>query len=158
MALTDHKPTGLMRTLLRAPIWLYRLRLGWLTDHRFVYIAHRGRRSGERRETVVEVVRYFPAIPAVVVNAAWGAHPDWYLNLKAAPALEIRLATQRWEHPRQRFLSSSEAERILQEYQQMHPYAWEGLAPLLGFPADPADPRWPEVAARVKAIAFAPAS
>lgn len=30
MALTDRKPTGWLRTLLRAPIWLYRARLGWL--------------------------------------------------------------------------------------------------------------------------------
>jgi deazaflavin-dependent oxidoreductase (nitroreductase family) len=158
MTLTDHKPTGLLRRLLRAPIWLYRLRLGWLADHRLVYIAHRGRRSGKRRETVVEVARYFPAIPAVVVVAAWGKHTDWYLNLKAAPALEVRIATQRWDHPRQRFLNRSETVRILHEYQQAHLYAWKQLAPLLGFPDDPADPRWSEVAARVKAIAFAPST
>lgn len=105
---------------------------------------------------VVEVMRYFPEVPAIIVIAAWGTHPDWYLNLKAAPALEVRLATQRWEHPRQRFLDSAETARILHEYQQAHPSAWKRLAPLLGFPADPADPRWPTVVATVKAIAFAP--
>jgi hypothetical protein len=32
------------------PIWLYRARLGFLLGHRFVYVAHRGRVSGARRE------------------------------------------------------------------------------------------------------------
>ena len=156
MTLTDHKPTGLVRALLRAPIWLYRLGLGRLAGHRFVYIDHRGRRTGKRRETVVEAVRYFPAIPAAVVVAAWGKHPDWYLNLRAAPALEVRVGAQRWGHPRQRFLDSAEALRILQDYQRAHPHAWKRLAPLLGFPADADDPRWPEAASTMKAIAFAP--
>jgi hypothetical protein len=31
-----------LRKLLRAPIWLYRARLGFLLGHRFVYVAHRG--------------------------------------------------------------------------------------------------------------------
>jgi len=34
MAITDRKPTGLLRALLRTPIWLYRLRLGRLAGRR----------------------------------------------------------------------------------------------------------------------------
>lgn len=30
MALTQKKPTGTLRALLRAPIWLYRMNLGWM--------------------------------------------------------------------------------------------------------------------------------
>jgi len=63
MPLMDRKPTGLLRLLLRAPILLYRARAGWLLGHRFVYVAHRGRRTGARREVVVEVVCYLPAAP-----------------------------------------------------------------------------------------------
>lgn len=70
MALTDRKPRGLLRFLLRAPIWLYRAGLGGLFGHRLIYIAHRGRRTGARREVVVETVRYDPAVPEAVVVAA----------------------------------------------------------------------------------------
>lgn len=156
MALTDRKPRGPLRLLLRAPIWLYRARLGWLAGHRLIYIAHRGRRTGARREVVVETVRYDPTIPEAVVIAAWGRHPDWYRNLLAAPALEVRLGSQRWPGPDHRHLDSAETHRALLAYQRAHPHAWKRIAPLLGFPTDPADPRWPDTAARVRMIAFTP--
>ena len=158
MTVTDRKPTGALRAALRAPLWLYRARLGVLAGHRLLYIAHRGRRTGRRREVVVEVVGYDPAVPEVMVIAAWGGVPDWYRNLRAAPAFEVRLGAHRWLEPRHRFPDAAETLRVLRDYQCAHPHAWKRIAPLLGFPADPADPRWPEVAETVHAVAFTPRS
>jgi deazaflavin-dependent oxidoreductase (nitroreductase family) len=156
MALTDRRPTGILRLVLRAPIWLYRAKAGRLTGRRLLYIAHRGRRTGARREVVVETVRFDPAVPEVVVVAAWGGTPDWYRNLRAGPAIEVRLGARRWLGPHHRFLDAAETRRTLLAYQRVHPHAWKRLAPLLGFPADPADPDWPRIAATVHAIAFSP--
>jgi deazaflavin-dependent oxidoreductase (nitroreductase family) len=156
MALTDRKPRGLVRVLLRSPIWFYRARLGVLFGHRLVCLAHRGRRSGVRREVVVEVVRYDAAVPEVVVVAAWGGVPDWFRNLRAAPAIEVRVGGQRWVAPVHRELEAEEVRRTLLAYQRALPRAWRRLAPLLGFPNAPDDARWPEVAARVHALAFTP--
>lgn len=139
MAITDRKPTGLLRALLRTPIWLYRLRLGRLAGRRLTYIAHRGRRTGARREVVVETVRFDPVTPEAIVIAAWGPGPDWYRNLKAAPAIDVRIGAQRWPQPRHRFLHATETHQTLLAYQRAHPRAWRRLAPLLGFPSDPAD-------------------
>jgi hypothetical protein len=49
-------PTGLSRLLWRAPIWLYRLGLGGLLGSHFVLLNHVGRKSGQPRQTVLEVV------------------------------------------------------------------------------------------------------
>ncbi|HEX3786469.1 MAG TPA: nitroreductase family deazaflavin-dependent oxidoreductase [Pseudonocardiaceae bacterium] len=156
MALTDRKPSGVLKILLRTPVWLYRARLGWLAGHRLVYIVHRGRRSGARREVVAEVVGYDPAKPEVVVIAAWGKNPDWYRNLAAAPALEIRIGAQRWLRPVHRFLDGADTLHLLLSYQRQHPRAWKRLGPLLGFPADAGDPRWPAIADSTHAIVFTP--
>jgi deazaflavin-dependent oxidoreductase (nitroreductase family) len=156
MALTDRKPRGVLRALLRAPIWLYRAHLGWVFRRRLLYLVHRGRRTGARREVVVEVVDFRPDLPEAVVVAAWGPNPDWYRNLQAAPAVEVRIGRDRWLNPEHRRLEPDETLRALRTYQRKHPRAWRRLAPLLGFPADPDDPRWPEVAATVKALAFRP--
>jgi len=137
MALIEHRPTGLLKHLLRTPIWFYRAGLGRLLGHRFVYIAHRGRRTGARREVVLEVVGYTARIPEVVVIAAWGKNPDWYRNLQAAPALELRIAAQRWDRPEHRFLDDADTLRVLHSYQQAHPGAWKRIAPLIGLPAEP---------------------
>ncbi|TDD55206.1 nitroreductase family deazaflavin-dependent oxidoreductase [Saccharopolyspora elongata] len=156
MAVTDRKPRGALRILLRAPIWLYRARLGWLAGNRLLYLAHRGRRTGARREVVVEVVGYDPEVPEVVVVAAWGKNPDWYRNIQAAPAIEVRLGARRWPEPDHRFLEAREVQKVLLAYQKAHPKAWKRLAPLLGFPATPTDPRWPDVAETARAMAFKP--
>jgi deazaflavin-dependent oxidoreductase (nitroreductase family) len=154
--ITDRPPTGLMKAVLRLPIWAYRAHLGWIFGHRLVYIAHRGRTSGARREVVAEVVRFDKAVPEVTVIAAWGGTPQWFRNLKAAPAIEVRIGRQSWEAPAQRFLTAEEILSTLRAYQAAHPRAFKELGPRLGFPADPQDPTWPQVAARVHAVAFRP--
>ena len=56
----SHKPTGWLRRMLKAPTYLYRARLGILFGYRFVMIEHRGRKTGTRHFTVVEVARHLP--------------------------------------------------------------------------------------------------
>ena len=157
-ALTERKPTGTLRVLLRLPIWFYRARLGWLFGHRLVYIAHRGRRSGARHEVVAEVVRFDRTVPEITVIAAWGGTPDWYRNLRAAPAIEVCSGRDRWIAPEQRFPGQDEILALLHDYESAHPKAFRRLAPRLGFPAERDDPAWPEVAASVHAVAFRPAA
>lgn len=154
MPITDRKPTGLLRLVLRAPIWLYRAGLGRFLGRRMVYIAHRGRRTGARREVVVEAVGYDATTPSVTVVAAWGKNPDWYRNLQAAPAIEVRVGAHRWPTPDHRQLTSAEVLDTLHAYQRAHPRAWRRIAPMLGFPPTVDDPRWPDVAAKVRAVVF----
>jgi hypothetical protein len=52
----------------------------------------------------------------------------------------------------------AETAAVLRGYRLAHPRAWAQIAPRLGFPASADDPRWPEVAASVHAVAFAPAT
>ncbi len=151
MALFDRLPTGLLRVAFRVPIGLYRARLGWLLGHRFVYLAHRGRRSGRRRETVVEVVGISGG--EVFVVSGYGERADWYRNLRAAPALEIRLGARRYPHPGQRFLTREQTTGLLADYRRRHPRTWRRLASAFGLPTEPAG-QLEEAAQRLRAVAF----
>ncbi|ETK32782.1 nitroreductase family deazaflavin-dependent oxidoreductase [Microbispora sp. ATCC PTA-5024] len=155
MGLIDHRPRRLLRRALRMPLWLYRHDLGWLLGTRVVYLATRGRRTGLRRETVLEVVGLNRAAGTVYVVSGWGARSDWYRNLLSAPALEIRLGRRRLQAPRHRFLDAEECRSLLIGYRARHPYAWKVIAPMLGFPADPSGIRGLD---RVRAVSFSPAS
>ena len=95
------KPTGVSRLAFRLPIYLYRLDLGCLL------LVHRGRQSGMLHETVLEVLLHDPATRESVVLPAWGEKADWYRNVGATPALEIRTGGQRYV-PEQRFLAPEE--------------------------------------------------
>jgi deazaflavin-dependent oxidoreductase (nitroreductase family) len=104
------KPSGLLRLTFQLPVYLYRLKLGWLFGHRFLLLVHRGRKSGLLRETVLEVIRYDPTTTESIVLSGWGEKADWYRNIKASPALEVKTGGVRYA-PEQRFLASDENRR-----------------------------------------------
>jgi hypothetical protein len=76
-----HKPSGWLRLALKAPTYLYRTRLGFVFGDRFVMIEHRGRASGMRYYTVIEVAGHLSG--EWVCTSGTGPSADWYRNLKA---------------------------------------------------------------------------
>lgn len=84
----------LLRCLLRASAYLYRLKCGWLLGHRFLLLTHIGRRTGLRRYTVLEVVEYCNDGPEAVVISAFGAAADWLRNIEATPEPEVAIGSR----------------------------------------------------------------
>jgi deazaflavin-dependent oxidoreductase (nitroreductase family) len=157
MGLLDRPPGRVLGAALRAPVWLYRAHLGWLLGNRFLYIAHRGRRTGRCRHTVVEVVRLDRAVPEAAVIAAWGPTTQWYRNLEAAPAQEVRIGRRRWPGPRHRFLDQPQREALLRSYAIEHPRAARGLGRAFGV-SDLDAAEISRLAGRTRAVAFRPSS
>ena len=149
------KPTGALRLALRLPIYLYRLDLGWLLGHRFLLLVHRGRESGLLRETVLEVLLHDPATRESVVLSAWGEKADWYGNVAAAPALEVRTVGQRYV-PEQRFLAPEENHAVLVDYRRRHPLAFRVFARVFGYPLDGTEAARRQVAHYLRLVAFRP--
>ena len=156
MGTLDRRPTGLLRMALRAPIWLYRAGLGGLLGRRFLYLAHRGRTTGLRREVVLEVVGFEASRPEAFVVAGWGTRSDWLRNLRAAPAIEVRIGRLRWPDPHHRLLDAEETASLFRDYERRHPRAWQALAPRLGLAADLSPETVAEAARRFPAVAFSP--
>jgi deazaflavin-dependent oxidoreductase (nitroreductase family) len=127
---TGSKPRGITRFLLRLPIWLYRLRLGWLLGDRFLMFRHTGRKSGLPRYTVVEVVRHDEATGSYVIASGWGEGSDWFRNIQKNP--EVVLHTGRRRAPaRAERLSHDEAAAELQAYAERHPLAFRALTRMM---------------------------
>jgi deazaflavin-dependent oxidoreductase (nitroreductase family) len=127
------RPAGALRLAFRLPIYLYRLNLGWLLGHRALLLVHQGRSSGLLRETVLEVVFYNPATRKSVVLSAWGEKADWYRNIEATPALEVRTGGQRYV-PEQQFLAPEENHAVLADYGRRHPLAFRIFVRAFGYP------------------------
>jgi deazaflavin-dependent oxidoreductase (nitroreductase family) len=124
------KPTGLLKwefTLLR---YLYRWHLGWLPGHLCLMITHIGRKTGRRRQTVLEIIQYDPTTQECIVMSGYGTQSDWYRNIHAHPALSVQVGRQRYR-PHQRLLSAEETLHILEEYPRCHPWRFRVLLPLL---------------------------
>lgn len=152
------RPSGLMRLLLRFPVYLYRLHLGWLLGSRFLLLIHTGRKSGKLRQTVLEVVRYDSTTDTYIVASGYGEKSDWFRNIKKSPEVEIRtgfrhfpaLATQ---------LQTDEAKQELRDYARRHPFAFRQIATkLLSISQIETDEDFQRAAESIPIIRFRPVS
>ena len=126
------QPGRIALAFMRLPRPLYRHGWGRLLGHTFLLIAHRGRKTGRRRETVAMVLTYDPETREAVVCSAWGPGTEWMRNLRAQPALEIRVGADRYV-PEQRFLTEDEAVAAALEFQRTHPWRLRLFATILGW-------------------------
>ncbi len=125
-----HPERGILRRLLRLPLWIYRARLGWLLGGRILVLTHTGRTSGRRYQTPLEVVGHDRTDGAYIVAAGWGEQAGWYRNVRRTPEAEIAVGRRRLAVRAAR-LPVEEAERTLREYARLHPRTFHVLANLM---------------------------
>ncbi|HVA75161.1 MAG TPA: nitroreductase family deazaflavin-dependent oxidoreductase [Acidimicrobiales bacterium] len=120
-----------VRRLFKAPIRLYHWRLGSLLGHRFVLLEHRGRRSGTRYETALEVVKWDPEGEVVVVSG-WGPAADWYRNVTAGGDVRITVGSRSFSATH-RVLPHDEAAEVLADYEHRNRYVRPVINRMLGY-------------------------
>jgi len=132
----DVRKSFLLRALLRAPVFLYRWRMGRFLGHRFLLLTHTGRRTGKRLQTMLEVLEFRTEIHEAVVMSGFGPKANWLQNIEATNSAEIDIAS---EHFRAAFriLDEDEAVRVLSGYEQRNrfilPIVRSVLSRLLGW-------------------------
>jgi deazaflavin-dependent oxidoreductase (nitroreductase family) len=132
-------PAGFLRRLLGLPTSIYKAHLGFLLGHRFLVLVHTGRRTGQRHETPLEVIRYDPTTREAIVAAGWGRKTQWLHNVEAGLAREVWIGRDRYV-PTYRLLDPDEAEAVFASYERHSglPKALVRavLSHLLGWPYD----------------------
>ncbi|KOG88801.1 nitroreductase family deazaflavin-dependent oxidoreductase [Streptomyces varsoviensis] len=128
-------PTGVRRLLFRAPIRLYRWRLGWLFGGRLLLLNHTGRVSGKQRQVVIEVIEHDRADGSYVVCSGFGPTAAWYRNLLATPQASIQVAL-RTIPVTARPLDTDEGGDLMARYAPRHPKAARRLVRFMGFSVD----------------------
>lgn len=123
----NHPRKGLRRFMFRAPIWFYRVGLGWLFGSRFLLLNHIGRKSRLLRQTVLEVVRHNPETDTYIIAAGWGEQSDWLRNIQYTPNVMVMTGRRRFEATATR-LYAEEARQEARRYAQDHPTAFRTLA------------------------------
>ena len=128
-------PSGISRLLFRAPIWLYKLNLGWLMGGRMLKMTHTGRKSGEPRHVVLEVVKHDPALDTYYIAAAWGDKSDWVKNIQANPQVHVQVGRRHLDMIAEQ-LSPEESEAVILDYSQRHTSVMMNLARFMGYKLD----------------------
>jgi deazaflavin-dependent oxidoreductase (nitroreductase family) len=153
-SIVDKPPGKTLRLGLRLPIWLYRMRLGWLLGDRFLLLTHTGRKSGLLRQTVIEVVQHDQSSSAYYVVSGWGEKSDWYQNIRKTPGVSIQVGMRK-HRAKAEFIDRQKAVGVLESYARLHPVAFRELTGLfLGERAAPGDDAPQRLAEKMPMVAF----
>jgi deazaflavin-dependent oxidoreductase (nitroreductase family) len=148
-------PRGLARLAWRTPIWFYRLGLGGLLGERFVLLNHIGRKSGQKRQNVLEVVRRDEPADTYIVASGFGEKADWYKNVRAHPDVtnldgDIRMPAHAERLPLE------QATQEMLDYNRRYPAALRTLAGILGYKSDGSEADVRFLAKVIPILAFTP--
>ena len=150
-------PHGLTRLLMRFPIWLFRMHLGWLLGERFMLLTHTGRSIGVPHQTILEVLQHDTANDAYYVLSGWGDKADWLRNVEKTPEVIITVG-RRHVHARAERLGSEEAEHAILDYAKRNPLAIRVLPRLMGYRLDGSEEDFRALAHLGIVVAFHPSS
>ncbi|HXT93395.1 MAG TPA: nitroreductase family deazaflavin-dependent oxidoreductase [Trebonia sp.] len=122
---------GLLRVrwVVRAPVWLFRARLGFVFGSRMLMLEHKGRKTGVRRYVVLEAVDH-PSPRTYVVASGFGDRAQWLRNVRADPAVRVYTGSRRAAPATARPLTPQETTAALTSYASRHPRAWAALRPV----------------------------
>lgn len=149
-------PKDWLQALLRLPVVLYHLHMGWLLGHRFIVLRHTGRKSGARHDTVLEVVRCDSASRTCIVASGWGATAQWFQNIVVNPEVEVTMGMQT-NPARARWMRPEEAEQELRDYARRHPWAMKRLGRfMLGRPYRGFEEDWALLVEQVPVVELRP--
>jgi deazaflavin-dependent oxidoreductase (nitroreductase family) len=117
------------RWLVRAPIRLYRWRLGGMFGRRLLMLEHTGRASGKTRYVVLEVVDR-PSSGEWVVASGFGTAAQWFRNIVADGHVRVFIGSRHPVAAVARVLSPDETAAALGAYAKRQPRTWAVLRPV----------------------------
>jgi len=149
-------PSGLRRFLLRLPIHLYRMGLGWMLGDRLLLLHHLGRISGKARSVVLEVVEHDNASDSFVVASGWGPTAAWYRNVLHTPDVTINVGGRNMDVTALP-LTREEGADVFVRYAARHPRAAKRVLPrLMGYSVDGSEADFREFGLRLPFVRLVP--
>ncbi len=118
------------RWFTRAPIWLFRVGLGFLFGSRLLMVQHIGRSSGRRRYVVLEVVGHSQPDSYLVVSG-FGTKAQWFRNLEVNPSAKVWVGGRRAVPAVAHRVPDDQADVALAAYTEQHAAGWARLRPVV---------------------------
>ena len=128
-------PKGLKLKLFRAPRYFYHLKLGFLFGERFIHLKHWGRKSGQLKETVIEVIDQDKTNGTLYSASGFGEQSQWFKNISVNNAAFVTVKNTEFKAIAS-VLCADEATQILLRYAKAHPNSIKGVARLSGYEMD----------------------
>ena len=146
-------PRGFTAIHWRFPIWFYRLGFGWLFGSRALLLTHIGRKTGIKRQTVLEVVHKSDDTKSYTVASGFGPKSHWYQNITQTPEVSIQVGLKKMVATAN-FLDPDQKELIFLDYVDRYPQGFKLLANLVGYEIEHTQAGYREFARQIPMIQF----
>ncbi len=127
----EKRPSALLKFFFKAPLLMHKLGFGgWerLIGAQWMLITTIGRKTGKRRETMVDVMDYDKANDTFYIEAAYGARADWYKNIQSNPVFEAQVGRRKFKARAGALSTEGAGELLVQFYRQKPAYTRSVMA------------------------------
>lgn len=125
------RPSGLLKFFFKVPIFFHKIGFGgWekLIGAQWMLITTTGRKTGKRRENMVDVMDYDKAKDTYYIEAAYGARADWYKNIQSNPIFEAQVGKRKFKARAGALTTNGASEMLIQFYRQKPVYTRSVMA------------------------------
>jgi len=127
----EKRPGPLLKFFFKAPLLMHKLGFGgWerLVGAQWMLITTIGRKTGKRRETMVDVMEYDKATDTYYIEAAYGARADWYRNIQSNPIFEAQVGRRKFKARAGALSTEGAGELLVRFYRQKPAYTRSVMA------------------------------
>lgn len=131
MTMFEKRPNALLKFFFKMPLFMYKIGLGgWerLIGAQWMLITTTGRRSGKRREAMVDVMDYDRSTDTYYIEAAYGTRADWYKNIKSNPVFEAQVGRKKFKARAEELAEKDTGELLVQFFRRKPAYTRSVMA------------------------------
>ncbi len=131
MAVFDKRPNPWLKFFFKVPLWVHKMGFGgWekLIGAQWMLIATTGRKTGKRREVMVDVMDYDQAVDTYYVEAAYGVRADWVKNIQSTPVFEAQVGRRKFRARATLLSNEGTADMLVQFYRRKPAYTRSVMA------------------------------
>ncbi|NOH03482.1 MAG: nitroreductase family deazaflavin-dependent oxidoreductase [Chloroflexi bacterium] len=131
MSALEKRPSVLLKFFFKIPLLLHSLGFGgwerWI-GAQWMFIATTGRKTGKRREAMVDVMDYDSATDTYYIEAAYGKRADWYRNIQSNPIFEAQVGRRKFKARAGELTETDTGEMLVQFYRRKPAYTRSVMA------------------------------
>lgn len=121
--MTQKRPNSLLKFFFKIPLFVHKLGFGgWerLIGAQWMLITAIGRKSGKRRQSMVDVLLHDGQSDTYYILSAYGSHADWVRNIQTNPRFEAQVGRRKFS-ARASTLSGEKAGEMLVQFYRLKP-------------------------------------
>ncbi len=121
----DKRPNALLKFFFKIPLFMHKIGLGgWekIIGSEWMLISTIGRKTGKRREAMVDVMDYDQAADTYYIEAAYGSRADWLKNIKVNPVFDAKVGRRRFKAQARELNAADTGEMLVRFFRRKPAY------------------------------------